>query len=140
MFTDDFNRAYRQWRASRPAWANLVKAVRSDAPDSELQRLAADAGAGQEEINELLTLRKSALRRQEGAARFPAAKKELERLDREIAKAQAIAESSSAFGLDAAEGAVRAAMERRSEFARNEFCGPELAANLVATARAAGVF
>ena len=55
-----FQAAVREWRKTRAEWAALMTAIRRDAPEAELERLAGEAGATRSEVLELCNLRKRA--------------------------------------------------------------------------------
>lgn len=84
MFTHapaDFRAEFKVWRASRPAWGVLIKAIRNDAPRDDLDKSADEAGATPDELRELEMIRRNARQRKTEAAKYPQAKKRLDAMD-----------------------------------------------------------
>ena len=78
-----FEAAFREWRASRPEFRALCRAIKNELPDPELSILAAAAGMSNEIVS-LKTSRRQALGMRDLAAQFAAAQKEFEQLEKEF--------------------------------------------------------
>ena len=138
--TMQFVNDMREWRASRPAWASLLKGIRQDAERGELDRLAEEAGASASELLELIELRRKA----KGATRggeLRAVQKRLAALDREAEELLANASSvpddiMSQRNFEAAIGNIRS----RRLSAEADLRGAQVDSQIIDTARAHGVF
>jgi hypothetical protein len=130
MFSENYTQEFKAWRSGRPAWSALISAVKDDR-DGELQTLAADAGCSPAELAELRLVRQSAKRHEPEAAKYAAAQKQLDRLDREIRVLEKKAEAASAAKFEEASAELAAARATRDRFWRTDVIGPEQARRYV---------
>jgi len=116
-----FKVEFETWRAGRPEWAALLRAIKSGAPADELRRLGTEAGADENELIGLAQFRRQALLSETAAKAFPSAKKRLAALDGEIAalRARAAAATPAEFANALAE--LSAAEVLRQRFFAGEF-------------------
>jgi ATPase subunit of ABC transporter with duplicated ATPase domains len=139
-YTPEYEAAFQEWRSKRKPWQAMLAGIRSDKPADELRTLAAEAGASSDELRELARLHRSASQNAAEAKKLPAAQKQLDRIDADLAAARTAAESAGTAA-DRAEAAERAVLleAQRVDFHRKEVAGPEAAGRIIETARAAGV-
>jgi hypothetical protein len=110
MTTSDlgFRSEFETWRASRPAWKALVKAIREERSREDIDRLAPAAGVDRSELLDLLTQHATAKGHLEDANKLPEAKRRAAEAKRRRETAEKML---SAKGLSIAE----------QDEARNEF-------------------
>jgi len=77
-----FDAAFREWRASRPEYVALVKVVKREAPESEIELAATPAGCGPNEWIPLIEQRRRALAAIAPAKELPKAQRRFDELDK----------------------------------------------------------
>ena len=141
MYSQKFVKDQEAWRRSRPEYAALVAAIKSEKSDGELALLAGDAGASSGEIFELQNLRSraNATHVKKRAAAFAKAKKEFDDLIEKIGETEKCLDlSKSKLERDQIEGTLYGLLDRRQTL--NMSLADALTAHqCIETARAAGV-
>jgi hypothetical protein len=129
--TAEFVADFCAWRAGRREWHKLLAAVRkgvqSRAEADAARALATAAGCDHNELSELQMIRARAVRDEAFAGKYPAAKKELARLDNAVDQATAAAQSATADEHAEAIAALQEARVLRDRFWRTEFLSAEMA-------------
>ena len=141
MFTQQFTKDQDTWRRSRPEYAALLAAIRTDKPDAELVALAADAGTSGGEISELRGLRKRATspQRKERAAKCEKLSKDMAVLNGKIAEKKAeLAAAKTPRQAKALEAEIYGLVEKRQTLSL-VLADSAVAAACVEAARSAGV-
>ncbi len=123
--TEQFRVVFEKWRSDRDEWRALIQAIRADAENDKLLRLAGPAGVPADELRELKMVRQRALRDQAEAAKAPAAAKRLAAMEKEIARLRTAAEKATADAHPEALGALQAAIDQRDRFWQTEYIGPD---------------
>ena len=138
--TPEFRVEFEQWRSTRPEWKSLLQAIRAGNSLNEVAELLPTAGASRREIYELILLRDRARTEVERAKAYPAAQKQLNKIDSNLAAAREAAEKGkdAATRAEAAEQAMLLEVDR-VQFHLKEVAGAKAAHDIVECAKTAGV-
>ena len=141
MFTQKFTKDQETWRRSRPEYARLLVAIRTDKPDVELVALADDAGTAGSEVVELKALRRRAMapHRTDRAARYENCQKDMAALIAKIAEKNAeLTAAKTPRMADVMENEIYAMAETRQRLGL-VLADSRVAAACVQAAKTAGV-